>query len=124
MPMILVGAGCSSADSGPVFPADEVPSPAPPVTTQLVVPLTTLPRADPQTQTIVFERLSSLGNGIAEVAGIGATPADSITVDGTETAFLSFETGPEGRFTAQVTILGEGTHTICIGETCEVLARV
>ena len=123
MPMILVGAACSGADSGPVFTADEVPSATPTPTSQIVVPLTTLSPALTPTPTIVFERLSSLEGGVAEVAGIGATSTDLVTVDGAQTTFLSFETGPEGRFVAQVTILGEGTHTICIADACEVLAR-
>ena len=126
LPILIVGAGCSGADSGAVFTADEVPSPTVPPTTQLVVPFTTLaPSAtETQPQRIVFEQLSILEGGVAEIVGTGATQADIVTVDGAETTFLSFDTGPEGRFVAQVEFLGEGTHTICIGDTCDIVARV
>ena len=41
--LVTVAAGCSGADSGPVYVDDEVIPPTPAPTTQVVVPLTTLP---------------------------------------------------------------------------------
>ncbi len=119
--MLVAAVGCSGADSGPVFTADEVRSPAPPPGTQLVVPLTTVAPAEPASGAIVFDQLWSPEAGVAEISGMGAVSTDTITVDGVNSAFLSFENTADGGFIAAVSILGERDHIICIADMCGVL---
>jgi hypothetical protein len=128
--LFLIAAGCSGADSGPVFTADEVRSPTPTPTTQLVVPLTTVPLTDvplteppaePVSATVVFDLLSSPEDGVAEIVGRGAASTDLVTVAGVNAAFLTFESTADGGFVATVSIIGERQHTVCIAETCGVL---
>ena len=133
--MLIAAAGCSGADSGPVFTADEVHSPTAPPTTPLVVPLTTLPLGTVPlstvplstvplavpASTVMINLLSSPEAGVAEIAGVGAMSTDSVTVDGVAAAFLSFEITADGGFVATVSIVGERAHTVCIAGTCGVL---
>ena len=124
--LFLIAAGCSAADSGPVFTADEVRSPTTTPTTPLVVPLTTVPLTDappagPVSTTVVLDLISSPADGVAEIVGGGAVSTDLVTVDGVNAAFLSFENAADGGFVATVSIIGDGQHTVCIAETCGVL---
>ena len=114
MPVVLASAaliaGCGTAERV-VYTDDEVRSPT---TTALVVPLTTVAPAAP----VVFDRLSSPENAIAEIIGTGASLDDTVTVDDVPTDFISFESTPDGGFVARVFIPDEGAHTVCIAATC------
>ncbi len=118
--MLALVAGCAANTPSSVYTDDEV---SVPTTAALVVPLTTttLPPGDPASTTsvaIVFDQLSSPGNAVAEIVGTGATPGDSVTVDGEPAAFTSFRSTAAGGFVAEVFIATEGAHTVCIATTC------
>lgn len=121
MVMMTLGAGCSGAEAGPVYTDDEVVSPTAAPTTLLVVPLTTVALGTPATAGIVFDLLSNTGADVAEITGRGAVSNDLVTVDDATATFLSFESTADGAFVAQVSIIGDGPHTICIAETCGVV---